>query len=998
MDKWRDKKPMRSFSFSSEKGEVDGEKEAHSPVSWDQFRRRVSHQPDRLPFLYHEVETESVTGERLLYLVLDFVRQLSNHEMILRLYSREKLSGEKLGPLKPLSVKRRLDRSFTFAADHSLFADLYGEFDGFLETHSRSQLPGIKAATGRDYMQGFLLPPDAALEVLTRLHDRARLYGLFSAGKKPDPRPLSVMTQPWHAEAQLNPHPHGDYQLEVYLSQGDQTLDPRRVTFLAGGRFLLDDLTLYPTSIHAQQLRDWVEGLREGPAVLVARHELDRFIGEYAQIPSAPAMRWPTESAWREELESPRPKLRLTPSFVPLEWMGELVFEYRRGAVNSVDARSRWIDPTAKRIYLRDYASEEQYIRDLCAQAGVLPTYAPDMLEVGRIVRVVLNTLPSLVEALEDAGWTVEVENKRLHLLRTFNTVVEGTKDWLDLSISTEIEDQTYQLPALLKQCKVGAPFIPIGTSSCAILPETWMRRIDLLSRSGEVILDHIRLPTRQALLLDSLLDDLVIEDRSLQLVAVRQKIKDFESLTPCDPPPAFRGSLRDYQREGLAWLLFLQEFGFGGCLADDMGLGKTVQVLALLQCFYSEKDRLPSLIVVPRSLIGNWQEEAARFCPSLKVADFSAGKRDWSQVENEQIILVTYGTLRQDIARLHALSFAYVILDESQAIKNAASQTAKASFLLKAKHRLALSGTPIENHLGELGSLLQFLNPGLVEQGPWTQVLQKGGDRTDPHIKLLQRALRPLVLRRKKSDVLKDLPPKVEHTIYCELDGEQRRLYEELRDFYQRTLIEDPEDGPSKNSPLALIEALLRLRQAACHPALLSGEHEDVPSAKLEILCEKLRELHESGHKALIFSQFTSFLKIVAKRLQSMKIPYEYLDGQTRDRSSRVARFQSDPHIPFFLISLKAGGVGLNLTAADYCFILDPWWNPAVEAQAIDRAHRIHQTKTVFAYRLIAKGTVEEKIQLLQQEKKEIAAALLEGDGSLLQKLDLKALHALFA
>jgi SNF2 family DNA or RNA helicase len=272
-----------------------------------------------------------------------------------------------------------------------------------------------------------------------------------------------------------------------------------------------------------------------------------------------------------------------------------------------------------------------------------------------------------------------------------------------------------------------------------------------------------------------------------------------------------------------------------------------------------------------------------------------------------------------------------------------------------------------------------------------------KNVDLTQPHVALLKKALKPLILRRSKAQVLQDLPPKVELTIFCQLEGEQRRHYDELREHYQRHLLPQLQEGAWQKSPLLLIEALLRLRQVACHPGLIDIRHEDVRSAKLEILLERLQEIHESGHKALVFSQFTSFLKIVGKHLKSRNMPYLYLDGQTRDRTERTHRFQNDPHIPVFLISLKAGGLGLNLTAADYCFILDPWWNPAVEAQAIDRAHRIHQKNTVFAYRMIAKDTIEEKILRLKEDKRQLAEALLQSDASLLNSLDLKTIQSLF-
>lgn len=966
-------------------------------TTWEQFRKQISHQPERALINYSEVLEERPAGDRLLFYALQLGLELEGHELLLRFFSRDVLQTGRPGAFKPVKLSRHLDRSFVEPLDRSLFEPLRQQLDGFVDIPSRTIQTGVRVATAREPAQGFLLPPHKALEILARLHREERLFALPLEAKKPDPRPLEVKQDTWSLEAQLQPHPSGEYVLNMFLSDGQSRREARTLNFMAGGRFFYVDHTLYPTTLSEQQLRDWIERWRAVPPVLVPREELDRFIGEYALIPSAPPMLWPEESAWREELDRPRPKLRLSPAHTPMEWMGEVVFQYELGEVNCADAKSRWIDPSTKCIYLRDSQAEQQFLSELCEQVGVFRNFAAELLEAGRLVRVALKFLPALVERLEDDAWEIEVENRRLRVLREFETVVEGTNDWLDLSITTKMDAQTYQLPSLLKKRKAGEHFIPIGKSDYALLPEAWVRRMELLEQASDPRQEHLRISSRQVLLLESVLDELEVEDRSQQLNAIKQKIKNFQALVPRDPSPHFQGTLRDYQREGLAWLEFLRDFGFGGCLADDMGLGKTVQVLALLQGYHQTPEALPSLIVVPRSLIGNWQEEAARFCPRLRVFDFSTGQRKWEKLKEVDVVLITYGTLRQDIEVLVQQAFGYVILDESQAIKNAASQTAKASYLLRARHRLAMSGTPIENHLGELKSLLRFLNPGLLDTGPWQKILQKNSDLNDPHIKLLNQALKPLVLRRSKDQVLKDLPPKVEHTLYCELEGEQRQLYDELRDHYRRHILPELQEGNWHKSPLILIEALLRLRQAACHPALISADHTQVSSAKLEVLMEKIEELRESGHKALIFSQFTSFLKIVGKRLQEQKITYEYLDGQTRDRSVRVARFQSDPSIPIFLISLKAGGVGLNLTAADYCFILDPWWNPAVEAQAIDRAHRIHQKNTVFAYRLIAKDTIEEKIQHLQREKREIAASLLGGDASLLQNLDLKAIRSLF-
>ncbi|MGH9665145.1 MAG: DEAD/DEAH box helicase, partial [Bryobacteraceae bacterium] len=491
--------------------------------------------------------------------------------------------------------------------------------------------------------------------------------------------------------------------------------------------------------------------------------------------------------------------------------------------------------------------------------------------------------------------------------------------------------------------------------------PEEFLRQYGLLARLGRVQDDHVRFSSSQAGLLDVLLEARPEVKVDEVFARAREELRRFDGIEPVAQPAEFVGELRAYQREGLAWMGFLRRLGFGGCLADDMGVGKTPQVLAMLesrrQLRETNAEIGPSLVVAPRSLIYNWAQESARFTPRLRVLDQTgAGReRDTAQFGNYDLILTTYGTLRRDIALLQDYRFDHVILDEAQAIKNATSESARAARLLQANHRLALSGTPIENHLGELWSLLEFLNPGML--GAASALQGAAGALRNPDEetrRLLARALRPFILRRTKAQVVKELPEKLEQTIFCELDATQRKLYNELREHYRQTLLGRVESEGLAKSKMHILEALLRLRQAACHPGLIDKTRAEESSAKLETLLAQLAEVTEEGHKALVFSQFTSLLSIVRQALDKSGIVYEYLDGKTTDRQRCVERFQGEAECKLFLISLKAGGVGLNLTAAEYVFLLDPWWNPAVEAQAIDRTHRIGQSQPVFAYRLI--------------------------------------------
>jgi SNF2 family DNA or RNA helicase len=433
------------------------------------------------------------------------------------------------------------------------------------------------------------------------------------------------------------------------------------------------------------------------------------------------------------------------------------------------------------------------------------------------------------------------------------------------------------------------------------------------------------------------------------------------------------------------------------------MGVGKTAQVLALFETRRelraTGENVGPSLVVVPRSLVFNWKQEAERFTPRLRVLDYTGPERNGDDFTSYDAILATYGTLRRDALRLKDVEFDYVVLDEAQAVKNADTESAKAVRLLRGVHRLALSGTPIENHLGELWSLFEFLNPGML--GAASVFKLAGGAARNPDEEtrgLLAHALRPFILRRTKDQVARELPSKTEQTVYCEMEPAQRKLYNELRQHYRNRLLKRIETEGLAKSKIQVLEALLRLRQAACHPGLIDPKRNGESSAKLDVLLEQLREVIEGGHKALVFSQFTSLLRIVRNHLDADGVAYEYLDGATRDRQARVEHFQNDADCRLFLISLKAGGLGLNLTAAEYVFLLDPWWNPAVEAQAVDRAHRIGQTRQVFAYRLIARDTVEEKVLELQKTKRDLAAAIISADNSLIRNLRREDLELLLS
>ena len=471
------------------------------------------------------------------------------------------------------------------------------------------------------------------------------------------------------------------------------------------------------------------------------------------------------------------------------------------------------------------------------------------------------------------------------------------------------------------------------------------------------------------------------------QMKALMDKLTTFEGIEDMPLPKGFRGELRPYQKEGYNWLHFLGTYGLSGILADDMGLGKTVQTLAYI-CAQKERGtwKKPCLIVMPTSLIANWQAEVKRFTPDLKILVLH-GKdraRDFDRVNRYDLVFTTYPLLARDYQALATLSFSLVVLDEAQAIKNPAAKVTQASCTLQAQQRLCLTGTPVENHLGEAWSLFTFLMPGLLGRNKdftrrYRTPIEKGND--EERKDLLARRLRPFVLRRLKNDVARELPPKTEIMHRITLADEQRDLYEAVRHVMSDRVREEIAAKGLARSRIVVLDALLKLRQICCDPRLvkLDAARHVKSSAKLETLLTMLSTMIEEGRHILLFSQFTSMLDLIKDALEKAAIPYVELHGGTKDRATPIARFQKG-EVPLFLISLKAGGTGLNLTAADTVIHYDPWWNPSVENQATDRAHRIGQDKPVFVYKLIAEGTVEERIVALQERKAGLADALFAG------------------
>jgi len=796
---------------------------------------------------------------------------------------------------------------------------------------------------------------------------------------------------------------------------------------LTGGGLVFDDALVAPLDDGGAFA--WIGMLRKQGALYVPLTQADQLLEEMLKLPSLPRLDLPEELHYAEAMATPRPCLKVREPERTGYWgarnlRGEVAFDYEGELVSSEDVRRGIFRPSERRVMLRDMAMEQaavERLKRLGFRRGHSYGQSNPPLELAP------NNLPRAVRLLVHEGWHVEAEGKLYRQPGEFKIEVTSGIDWFELHGGVDFDGTSASLPDLLAALKRGESVVKLGDGTFGLLPEDWLKKYGLLAGLGQTEEDHLRFSRSQLGLLDALLASQPEASFDATFAQARDELRRFAGIEAMEPPAGFTGELRGYQKDGLGWFQFLQRFGFGGCLADDMGTGKTVVTLALLEArrelrrnrdeqapttkAKTKKSRTssngastripPSLLVVPKSLVFNWKQEAARFTPRLRVLDHTGQFRGKTteHFDDYDLIITTYGTLRRDAIQFKDTEFDYVILDEAQAIKNADTASSKAARLLHGHHRLALSGTPVENHLGELWAMFDFLNPGLLGAATVFNLTGLGARNPDEETRvLLSRALRPFILRRTKDQVAKDLPPKLEQTIYCEMEPVQRKLYDDLRDHYRAILLGLVDERGLKRSKIQILEALLRLRQASCHPGLIDKKRSSEPSAKLDMLLPQLREVMEEGHKALVFSQFTSLLAIVRDRLDKEGIVYEYLDGRTRDRAARVERFQNDADCKLFLVSLKAGGLGLNLTAAEYVFLLDPWWNPAVEAQAIDRAHRIGQTRNVFAYRLIARGTVEEKVLELQQTKRELADAIINADNSLIRTLGREDLELLLS
>ncbi|MEA2237287.1 MAG: hypothetical protein QOC81_2011 [Thermoanaerobaculia bacterium] len=806
--------------------------------------------------------------------------------------------------------------------------------------------------------------------------------------------------EPWRLRVQAVER-DGKYVLTGSFHRGDATLPVGEPLAVTRGGFLI-----FANSIARfadEGTHAWASLLRRDQIEIPAA-EIDDFIKEAAASPSPVRIDFPAAVAWTESQGIPHAVIEVRhPSWRDYGPNAIPVFEYGDYAIGALVRTRALYDEKSRSIIVRDLAEESRKLEVLWAQR---------FQRMGDHLAIGSEDLDQAIPKLIAAGWEVRGSEGTYAGFGELDLSLRSSIDWFDLDANATFGEERVRMPRLLAALRKGESFVKLDDGKLGMIRPEWREQLEpFLATASEEHAGGLRFRRNQVLLLDALLatrKNVAFDDVFEQ---ARRKILDVV-VQPEEPPASFTGALRPYQSEGLGWFTFLRSLGFGGCLADDMGLGKTIQVLALLDqrrlCGDgndAKESRRPSLVVVPRSVVFNWKREAARFTPGLRVLDHATPDRirATDHFLDYDVVITTYALLRIEVELFAGFEFDYAILDEAQAIKNASSQAAKAATLLNARHRLALSGTPVENHLGELASLFEFLNPGMLRAKTTrvTKMLRDAGGKTAQAAEarvMLARTVRPFILRRTKAQVATELPDRVEQTVYCDLEPKQRKLYDELRDFYRASLLGRVAEKGIAKSKIHILEALLRMRQAACHPGLIDLRKEGEPSAKLDKLFEELPILIDEQHKVLVFSQFTSLLAIVRSEMLRRDINYAYIDGKTRDREAEVKRFQEDPKIPVFLISLKAGGLGLNLTAADYVFLLDPWWNPAVEAQAIDRAHRIGQSRNVMAYRLVARDTIEEKILLLQQSKRDLASAIIGEENSILRQLTAEDLDLLLS
>ncbi len=819
--------------------------------------------------------------------------------------------------------------------------------------------------------------------------------------------PLTFSTEPARPQIHLVSRPDGAAAtIELFLPDGSSA-GLKDCLLLAGRRtFALFTQTLFPVEpeFPPRLLRKW---LLE-PTMSFPPGQLDRVLTFFAA--HLPRFRMTLKADGVEVEEASEPKFLLTLEGTPEQISGRLAARYGHTTVP--------VSPTAthlgyasgtgensKKLYRRREADEKAAGKLLLEKGFKFDTHQGTFEASGdAAIEFWAQGLKELPDHWDRFGAEKTKIRVRPKLKPRIRVGMSGV-NWFELEADFATDDQAVDLGAVRMWLDSGRKYIELKDGTFAEADAAELRRAaDLLEEAGALPgKTKTRLPLYQAVALDLLADLSTAEIEGKARKAIME-LRDTAGVPKIATPPGLDATLRHYQEAGLSWLWFLHRHGLSGILADDMGLGKTIQALALLQKAKNDEGNKPSLVVAPTSVLANWEREAEKFTPGIKsfVWHGADRKERVDQLASMDLVLTSYALIRRDVNELSKIPFRYVILDEAQNIKNADSATAQACKSIPSEARLALTGTPLENRLSELWSIFDFVMPGFLGSAStfgerYEQPIQVAGDLETRE--RLKRRIHPFILRRLKTEVAKDLPPKTESVAYCEMNPGQAALYREVLEESKKKVYDTMAKVGFNRSRVSILAALMKLRQVCCDPRLLKLPPGTVlaESAKLERFGELVDDLVAEGHRALVFSQFVEMLELLKQWADKRGLTYQSLDGRTKDRMARVDKFNAPDGPPLFFISLKAGGTGLNLTAADYVIHYDPWWNPAVEDQATDRTHRIGQTKAVISYKMITRGTVEEKILSLQKRKKDLAAGVLGQDADMGKTLTEQDVHELF-
>ena len=925
--------------------------------------------------------------------ILNPVYSSSRKKIILHFYCQERLKNGSYGKLKRAEITHAKIEFYESPEERKILWDLLGK-TSIDESYYFSSRP-VNTVT---------LMSEHAKEILIQISQLGKLYFQseaevnYSYGTIDLQQLAKVTFDPlnWILRLEINHLKNNEYELtgQLMREQSDQQISTeghqRLISEIVG---FYQGLTFFKDQFAETNLADnliWYNLIKDGP-VKIDQSEINSFFEYYQNTKNHNVALVLPENLHLEEITHLMPRCQLMISTDPqtgrLKYDLSFLYNTYKAEIN-----------TGPFIY--DFTNKVKILRHLEFEKQSFEKFSDQKARQ-----------LDLIDFIEQAflyDWSVFYETKKINPSGQFNIHLESGLDWFDLNMDISSAEQLITMPAILQAIKNGQRLISLGDGSQALLSSEWINKVRHFLDIGTEVDGKIRLNKIQALFLSSELSENIHFQSQNRLTTFQNLIADIKNAKPVKPDKKFKGVLRSYQQQGLSWLQQVTDNEIGGILADDMGLGKTIQILALLSLSKAratkQKDSKivqTSLIVVPKSLIFNWQVEVNKFAPHLSVLVYTGVNREFHRKElatlakNYDLVLTTYHTLRLDIEFFRKMEFNFFILDEAQNIKNEKALVSMSARLISARKKMALTGTPIENSLTDLFSILSVVMPGLIKTA---QADRWAKEKNLDTLKKFGKSLSPFILRRTKTEVLKDLPEKSEQILYVELNPDEAKKYNQLKKFYWAQLKTNFNAKGLAKSKIEILEALLRLRQMSCHPGLIDKQLANVSSSKFDVVLEQLESVIRDGHKALVFSQFTSLLELFAKHLQRLQIKYEYLDGKTINRQERVKTFQEQSDISVFLLSLKVGGVGLNLTAADYVFILDPWWNPAAESQAIDRTHRIGQKRKVFAYKVIAKDTVEEKILKMQTHKKELAESIISANSSLLKSIKLSDLEDLFS